>query len=91
MTPLSTLGGSNGQANQINNRGDVVGLAENGTIDPTCPPPSAPFFEILEFKPVIWEKGKIQELPTFPGDPEGRYMRSTTEARPPACQVTAQA
>jgi len=60
---LPTLGGSNGQAHQINNRGQVVGLAENSTLDPTCPPPGPPFFELLEFKPVLWEKDEIHELP----------------------------
>jgi probable HAF family extracellular repeat protein len=26
---------------------------------------------VLQFKPVIWQNGKVQELPTIPGDPEG--------------------
>ena len=65
MTPLPTLGGNNGQANEVNNRGQVVGLAENTTSDPTCPAPD------LQVKPVVWEKGKVQELPTFPGDLDG--------------------
>ncbi len=70
MTPLPTLGGNNGFADGINNRGQVVGLAENTTpLDPTCPPP-----QVLQFKPVIWEKGEIQELPTFPGDPVGNAV-----------------
>ena len=65
MTPLPTLGGNNGQANEVNNRGQVVGLAENTTSDPTCPATD------LQVKPVVWEKGKVQELPTFPGDLDG--------------------
>src|ERR1700730_6710492 len=66
MTPLATLGGNNGWANGgINNQGQAVGVAENGTLDSTCATPA------LEAKPVIWEKGRIQELPTFSGDPDG--------------------
>jgi probable HAF family extracellular repeat protein len=36
------------------------------TPDPTCEAP-----QVLQFKPVIWTKREVQELPTFPGDPEG--------------------
>ncbi|HEX4920702.1 MAG TPA: hypothetical protein VFV92_08175, partial [Candidatus Bathyarchaeia archaeon] len=73
MSPLPTLGGNNGSASGINNRGQVVGVAENPTADPTCPsPPVFPFFSVLESKPVIWKKGEIQqELPTIGGDPDG--------------------
>jgi probable HAF family extracellular repeat protein len=63
MTKLPTLGGPNGAATMINNRGEVVGLAENDTKDPGCP--------VFQFKPVIWENGKIQPLPTVDGDPVG--------------------
>ena len=66
MSPLPTLGGPNGVANQINSRGIIAGIAENKTLDLTCPAPQK-----LQFKPVIWNKGKIEELPTFPGDPDG--------------------
>jgi probable HAF family extracellular repeat protein len=38
MTPLPTLGGNNGQAVDINNRGQVLGFAENSTPNPACPP-----------------------------------------------------
>jgi len=72
MAPLPTLGGSNGQAFEVNNRGQVIGAAENTTSDATCPsPPAPPFFSELEIKPVVWEKGEIQELPTIAGDPDG--------------------
>lgn len=73
MAPLPTLGGNNGSASRINSRGQVVGVAENTTPDPTCPsPPVPPFFSVLESKPVVWEKGEIQqELPTIGGDPDG--------------------
>ncbi len=81
MTALPTLGGNNGVANEINNRGQVVGGAENGMPDPTCADPTAP-----SPKPVLWEKGVIQELPTFPRDVRGSSMRSMTTVRPPACR-----
>jgi probable HAF family extracellular repeat protein len=62
MTSLPTLGGNNGVANSINNRDQVAGAAENATPpDPSCVGLSRP-------KPVLWEEGVIQELPTFPGD-----------------------
>src|ERR1035438_9558547 len=66
VTPLPTLGGNNGVANQIDNRGDVAGMAENATPDPACPAP-----QVLQFKPVVWANGKIHELVTLDDDPEG--------------------
>lgn len=70
MTPLQTLSGNNAEANSINNRGEVAGSAENNTTDSTCPGQTvAP--QILQFKPVIWRKGDIEELPTVNGDPDG--------------------
>jgi probable HAF family extracellular repeat protein len=66
MTPLPTLGGNNGFAYAINSRGEVAGTAENTTPDPAC---SAP--QVFQFKPVIWENAKAQELPTYPGDLNG--------------------
>jgi probable HAF family extracellular repeat protein len=66
MTQFVTLGGNNGAAFQINDRGQAVGEAENTTHDPTCIAP-----QVLQFRPVIWDEGNIQELPTFPGDPDG--------------------
>jgi probable HAF family extracellular repeat protein len=66
MTPLPTLGGNNGQAFEINNRGQAAGIAENSTKDPTCVAP-----QVLQFKPVIFERGEIQELPTLAGDADG--------------------
>jgi len=38
MSALPTVGGNNGQASAINNRGQIVGFAENGTVDSSCPP-----------------------------------------------------
>ena len=37
MTALPTLGGNNGTADYINNHSQVAGLAENTTLDSTCP------------------------------------------------------
>jgi probable HAF family extracellular repeat protein len=65
MTGLPTLGGNNGAAFDINNLAQAVGLTENATLDSTC---ATPQFQV---KPVIWEKGTIQELPTATGDPDG--------------------
>src|SRR5208283_271972 len=66
MIQLPTLGGNNGVATAISNRGEVAGFAENSTPDPECP---APY--VLHFEPVVWEKGVIHKLPTVGGDPDG--------------------
>jgi probable HAF family extracellular repeat protein len=73
LTQLPTLGGKNGFANQVNNLGEVGGVAENTTQDPTCQECVEGIcpFQVLQTKPVLWKEGHIQELPTFPGDPDG--------------------
>ncbi|HXN98327.1 MAG TPA: hypothetical protein VN881_04595, partial [Candidatus Acidoferrales bacterium] len=38
MRALPTLGGNNGQASAINNRGEIAGFAETTTVDSGCPP-----------------------------------------------------
>jgi len=65
MTALPTLGGNNGSASAINNRGQVGGLAENATLDSTCSSPEN------ENEAVIWDKGVPKPLPTVAGDPDG--------------------
>jgi probable HAF family extracellular repeat protein len=65
MTALPTLGGTNGFATAINNRGQVVGTAETSHRDPACPPP-----QVLAFGAVLWQHGQARELPPFPGDPD---------------------
>ena len=68
ITPLRSLvEGRNSRADAINNRGQVVGNAENSTPQ-SCE--QSPF----KLRPVMWERGEIQELPTLYGDPEGRAL-----------------
>ncbi|MGH8319290.1 MAG: hypothetical protein ACREUL_15165 [Steroidobacteraceae bacterium] len=68
MSALPTLGGNNGQASAINNRGQIVGFAENGTVDSTCPANTTNDMTDL---PVLWENGKAQALPTVDNNPDG--------------------
>jgi uncharacterized membrane protein len=66
MSPLPPFpGGYNSYATGANNRGEIVGWAENGVDDPSCDPA----FQILQFRAVIWHAdGSMQELPPLPGD-----------------------
>ena len=69
MSALPPLrGGNNSFATGANNRGQVVGWAENGVRDPTCMPP-----QVLQFRPVIWdlETDKIERLRLIRGDTSG--------------------
>jgi probable HAF family extracellular repeat protein len=65
MIALPTLGGNNGGANDVNNDGQVAGLAENTTLDSTCSNSA------YQLEPVIWDKGVAQQLLTVSGDPDG--------------------
>ncbi len=67
MSALPTLGGNNGSASDINNRGEIAGTAQTTVSDTTCSP-SKPLQTIL---PVLWEKGRVRALPTVDGDPDG--------------------
>ncbi len=58
ITALPTLGGLDGQASAINNRGQAVGVAQTDEIDPACSVPVQ--------KPTVWEKGEVRALPTTP-------------------------
>jgi len=63
MTPLQLLGGTSGEANGLNNRGQIAGAAETSDSDPTCE------FPHRQVRPVIWKDGKIQTvLQYLPGD-----------------------
>ncbi len=66
MNALQTLGGNNGQASAINNRGQMAGFAETTTEDAGCPPHRIQL-------PVLWKDGnaKPQPLPTVDDDPDG--------------------
>jgi probable HAF family extracellular repeat protein len=68
MSALPTLGGNNGEASAINNRGQIAGMAENGEVDSTCP--TGTTNNRIEL-PVLWEHGKAEALPTVDGDPDG--------------------
>ena len=66
MTALPPFpGGYSSYATGVNNRGQVVGWAENGVHDQTCNPD----FQVLQFRAAIWQpNGQMQELPPLPGD-----------------------
>lgn len=66
MSALPTVGGNNGQAAAINNRGQIAGFAENAVPDSTCP---AGFPSKIDL-PVIWEAGQAHALPTVGSDPD---------------------
>ena len=68
MTALPTLGGNNGFATSVNDRGQIVGWAENTVHEPTCVPP-----QVLQFEAVIWGPGdnQIQQLPPYGSDLDG--------------------
>ena len=68
MRALPTLGGNNGQASAINNRGQIVGMAEDGTVDSSCSPDTINNRTQL---PVLWENGRAHALPTPVSDPSG--------------------
>jgi probable HAF family extracellular repeat protein len=76
MSALPTLGGNNGQASAINNHGQIVGFAENGTVDSSCPANTTN--NRLQL-PVLWENGhaqtkaKAKALPTG-SDPGGHAL-----------------
>jgi probable HAF family extracellular repeat protein len=68
MRALPTLGGNNGQASSINNRGQIVGFAENGALDPTC---TAGITNNRIALPAKWENGNVKPLPLVTGDFDG--------------------
>lgn len=65
MTELPTLGGTHGFAAGANNRGDVVGWAENQVADPTCTGTQR-----LQFRAVRWSARDYRphELSPLQGD-----------------------
>ena len=67
MSPLPALpGGYDSYAAGVNNRGEVVGWAEDGVHDATCNKPT----QILQFEAVIWgpNLAEMIQLSPYPGD-----------------------
>ena len=64
---LPTLGGNNGQASAINNREQIVGIAETPAMDPGCSPDKPGHI----ISPAFWERGEVRALPTITGDLDG--------------------
>jgi len=82
MTPLPALpGGDSAQALAVNNEGQLVGLAEKGTLEKPgyCATP----FQVLDFEPVIWgaKPDEIRELPPLPGDTVGVALAVNDKAQ----------
>jgi len=72
MTPLPPFqGGYDSYAAGVNNRGQVVGWAENGVLDPTCNN-APPVSQFQQFEAVIWGPGltEMTQLPPYSGDPD---------------------
>lgn len=61
MTPLPLLGGNNGTIGNINQRGEIVGVAENNLQDKAWPAP-----QVLDFQAVVWGPGRGQIRPLSP-------------------------
>ncbi len=77
-TPLPTLGGENGYAAGMNNRGQVVGWAETPKHDSTCVLP-----QVRQFEGVIWGPGKnqVQILPPYNDDPDSAATSINNEGQ----------
>ncbi len=72
MTGLPAYpGGYDSYAAGANNRGQIVGWAENGVLDPTCNN-SSPVNQYLQFEAAIWGPNltEMTQLPPYPGDPD---------------------
>jgi probable HAF family extracellular repeat protein len=65
MRPLATFGGDNGFATGANDRGEIVGWAEQDVADASCVAP-----QVLGFRAARWRGARAapQELPPLPGD-----------------------
>jgi uncharacterized membrane protein len=79
MTALPPFpGGYSSYATGVNNRGQVVGWAENGVPGPSCDPA----FQVLQFRAAIWQpNGQMQELPPLPATAPVRPQQSMTTVR----------
>jgi probable HAF family extracellular repeat protein len=75
LVPLPTLGGNSGDAFWNNDRGEVVGVSATSKQDPGClvdGQPQAPYYELQQFLPAVWEFGRVKALPLLRGDSDGR-------------------
>jgi len=68
LSALPTLGGNNGEASAVNTHGQIVGFAENGALDTTCPAGTTNNRVAL---PAMWENGTAKPLPLVSGDVDG--------------------
>jgi probable HAF family extracellular repeat protein len=60
-------GCKNASAFDLNNRGQVIGFAENGILDPTCAPGT--LYQLYRFEAVIWgPDGEIRQLQPYGSD-----------------------
>jgi probable HAF family extracellular repeat protein len=71
LTKLRTLGGHNATVGNINDAGQIPGVAETSTVDASCAA-KVPF-QVLQYKPVVWGPGRrdIRLLPLLAGDTVG--------------------
>jgi probable HAF family extracellular repeat protein len=70
LTALPTLGGNNAQTVIGNDRGQIIGFAENKKRDPDCA--SAQPSQVLQFEAVLWDpSNKIHELRPYRRDTVG--------------------
>jgi probable HAF family extracellular repeat protein len=73
LTQLPGLGGNNSIGGGNNDRGQIVGWAENTVHDPTCVSGGG-LVQVLQFEAVIWEmkegQWQVRQLPPYPGDPD---------------------
>jgi probable HAF family extracellular repeat protein len=72
MTALPPFpGGIDSYAAGVNNKGQVVGWAENGVHDPTCND-VPPFNQVLQFEAAIWgpRQNQMTQLPPLAPDPD---------------------
>jgi probable HAF family extracellular repeat protein len=80
MTALPTLGGTNGQALGINNRGQIVGEAETPNVDPCSP-------FALQVEAVVWRDHQIEQYCLRWGVPSRLQTPLTTTEMQSDCQV----